>query len=124
MTQPDDEHDGELRQLGVQLDAFDAKRVRQVKSYGEAEGAGEGYRLLAVLIGGVLGGLGLGWLIDHVAHTTPLGLIGGLLIGTAASVYMIARSATRTSGGVEQSRSGSAKPDSISAPTIDDDNGG
>jgi ATP synthase protein I len=118
MPDQDDKSDEALGRLGDKLDAFDAGRVRQVKAYGEA-GAGEGYRLLAVLIGGVLVGLGLGWFFDHMVHTSPLGLIGGLLIGTAASVYMIARSAMRTSGQAERS-----KPVSATASDDDDDGNG
>jgi ATP synthase protein I len=49
------------------------------------------------MIGGVLGGLGLGWFVDHVAHTTPFGLIGGLLIGTVGSVVSAVVSAVRMS---------------------------
>jgi ATP synthase protein I len=115
MTQPD-KHDEELSRLGAQLDEFDASRARKVKAYGEAEGASEGYRLMALLIGGVIGGLGLGWLVDRVAHTSPFGLIGGLLIGTAASVYMIVRSASRASD--------SAPPGPAAAPVLDDDDNG
>jgi ATP synthase protein I len=96
MPDQDDESDGALGRLGDQLDAFDAKRVRQVKTFGEAEGAGEGYRLLAMLIGGVIGGLGLGWFLDRLAHTSPFGLIGGLLIGAAAAIFAIFRSASRS----------------------------
>lgn len=119
MTQPDDENDRALDRLGEQLDTFDAKRIRKVKSYGETEGVGEGYRLLAVLISGVIGGLGIGWFFDHMAHTSPIGLIVGLLIGTAAAVYTIARSAMRTSAGAEQS-----KPNSATSPDDEHKNGG
>jgi ATP synthase protein I len=54
---------------------------------------GEGYRLLGELIGGLLGGLGLGWVVDYFAHTTPFGMVIGLLLGTAASTYLVVKSA-------------------------------
>ena len=54
---------------------------------------GEGYRLLSEVIGGMLGGLGLGWVVDHFAHTTPFGLVIGMLLGTAASAYAAMKSA-------------------------------
>jgi ATP synthase protein I len=41
----------------------------------------------------VLGGLGLGWLIDRFAHTGPWGVLGGLLIGSVVSVYAAVRTA-------------------------------
>ena len=123
MPQPDEKQDEALGRLGQRLDAFDAKRVRQVKTYGES-GAGEGYRLLGVLIGGVIGGLGLGWAFDTLAHTSPFGLIGGLLIGTAASVYLIARSATGASDRAEQSKPVSAPSADQKSADFEDDNGG
>ena len=48
-------------------------------------------------MGGVLGGLGLGWLFDRIAHTAPWGLIGGLVIGTGLSAYLAATMAGRMS---------------------------
>jgi len=56
---------------------------------------GEGYRLLGEVIGGVLGGLGLGAVVDYFAHTTPFGIVIGLLLGTAASAYAAFKSADR-----------------------------
>lgn len=54
-----------------------------------------GVALLGV-IGGYVGlciglGLGIGWLLDVVLHTTPLFLIIGLLIGFAGSFFLIYR---------------------------------
>ena len=70
------------------------------------------------MLSGVLGGLGLGWFFDHVAHTSPFGLIGGLLIGTVASMYSTVRAASRMSdAAAAKSRSGPAH----SAPFDDDD---
>jgi ATP synthase protein I len=97
MTDPDEDSEEALTRLGVRLDAIDATRTRRAAPIGEATGAGEGYRLLGTLIGGVLGGLGLGWCFDRLAHTAPFGLIGGLLIGAAASIYTVVRSATAAS---------------------------
>jgi ATP synthase protein I len=45
------------------------------------------------VIGGILCGIGLGWVFDHFAHTTPFGLVIGLLLGTAASAYAAMKSA-------------------------------
>jgi ATP synthase protein I len=98
MPQPDDTRDEAIKRLDKGLDAFASSRARPSSAQAdEAQSVGQGYRLLAVLISGVLGGLGFGWFIDHVAHTTPFGLIGGLLIGTVASIYSAVRTAMRMS---------------------------
>lgn len=65
--------------------------------------AGVGYRLLAGLIGGLLGGLGLGWTFDHFAHTSPIGLISGLLIGLGVSIFAAVRTASAISAKAELS---------------------
>ena len=65
---------------------------------------GDGYRLLGEAIGGILGGLGLGWVFDHFAHTTPFGLVIGLLLGTAASAYAAVKSADQMLGDVARPR--------------------
>jgi ATP synthase protein I len=50
--------------------------------------AGKAYRIIAELIGGVLVGLALGFVVDRFAGTTPWGLIGGVLFGFAVSIWM------------------------------------
>ena len=96
MSQPDDESQEALQRLQTRLDALKAERTPKSKADGSAERSmGEGYRLLGEVIGGVLGGLGLGWLVDHVAHTTPFGMVIGLLLGTAASAYAAMKSADK-----------------------------
>ena len=98
MPQPDDTRDEAIKRLDQGLDAFAKTRAKpNTAQADEAQSVGQGYRLLAVLISGVLGGLGLGWFIDRVAHTQPFGLIGGLLIGTVASIYSMVRTAMRMS---------------------------
>jgi len=54
---------------------------------------GRGYRFLGEVVGGVLGGLGFGWLFDRFAHTAPFGLVGGLLIGVGVSTFVAIRGA-------------------------------
>ena len=94
MASPDDPNEEALSRLDRKLDAFEAERARKVAPGGN-RALGDGYRFLGEVIGGVLGGLGLGWLLDHFAHTTPLGLIGGMLIGTGLSIFIAVRGASR-----------------------------
>jgi ATP synthase protein I len=95
MSQPDDESRRALERLNQRLEAFSSDRAPK-RAAGEAEsGVGEGYRMIAELIGGVLGGLGLGWVVDQFAHTRPFGMLIGLLAGTAASVYAVVKTASR-----------------------------
>jgi ATP synthase protein I len=50
-----------------------------------------------------LGGTGLGWLVDRFTHTQPLGLIGGLLIGTGFAIFVAVRGAAeRTKKAMEE----------------------
>jgi ATP synthase protein I len=97
MRETPDPGDDPLKRLDERLDAFDAERRRKrpVLDLGQGGGASAAYRVLAQMLGGVFGGLGLGWLLDRVAHTKPWGLIGGLLIGTTTSIVMMIRAASR-----------------------------
>ena len=94
MPKPDESSHGDLKRLDQRLDAFEAGRAGKSSIRGMG-GASDGYRLLGEMLGGVLGGLGLGWLIDRLAHTTPWGVLGGLLIGAGMSVYATVRTASR-----------------------------
>ena len=81
-----------LKRLDARLAAFEADR--EPNSGGSAQRAmGRGYRFLGEVVGGVLGGLGFGWLFDQFAHTAPFGLIGGLLIGVGVSTFVAIRGA-------------------------------
>src|SRR5580698_7597290 len=94
----DETRDRALQSLDSKLQAFEAQRAPKPSPFGGSEGGmGEGYRLLGGLIGGVLGGIGLGWTFDHFVHTSPIGLICGLLIGTVASIVGAVTSASRMS---------------------------
>jgi ATP synthase protein I len=58
-----------------------------------ASGYARGFRLSSELVAGVLVGAGLGWLIDRVLGVAPWGLIVFLLLGFAAGVLNVMRSA-------------------------------
>jgi ATP synthase protein I len=58
-----------------------------------ASGYARGFRLSSELVAGVLVGAGLGWLVDRLLGTSPWGLIVLLLLGFAAGVLSIMRSA-------------------------------
>jgi ATP synthase protein I len=58
-----------------------------------ASGYAKGFRLSSELVAGVIVGAGLGWLVDRWFGITPWGLIVFLLLGFAAGVLNVMRSA-------------------------------
>lgn len=111
--QPSDEE--ALARLGQRADALQARTARK-QSRTSYEASGAGYKLVAELVSGVLGGLGLGWLVDRFAHTSPFGLIVGVLGGAIASVVLVVISASRMG---DQARKG-APADSVPVDDEDD----
>jgi ATP synthase protein I len=94
MPDPDTPNEEALRHLDRKLDALEAERDRKAAPGGN-RALGDGYRFLGEVVGGVLGGLGLGWLFDRLVHTMPWGMIGGMLIGIGVSLYTAVRGASR-----------------------------
>ncbi|MGI9169824.1 MAG: AtpZ/AtpI family protein [Caulobacteraceae bacterium] len=70
------------------------------------------------MLGGVLGGLGIGWLVDRFAHTGPWGVLGGLLIGAGVSVYATVQTASAISA---RSAERGAEKTLGPAPAVPDD---
>jgi ATP synthase protein I len=97
MGEPQDPHQEAFRRLDDRLGALEASRTRKTVRF-ESQGSGAGYRLIAELVGGVLMGVGLGWLLDRFAHTSPWGMIGGVLIGAAGSIFLAVRSMSAPGG--------------------------
>jgi ATP synthase protein I len=58
-----------------------------------ASGYARGFRLSSELVGGVALGAGLGWLVDRGLGIAPWGLIVFVLLGFAAGVLNVMRSA-------------------------------
>jgi ATP synthase protein I len=96
MAKPHDKRDEASSDFEKRLEGLEAQRSKTA-TYAAGKSLNEGYRLVASLISGVLVGLGLGWLIDHFAHTSPWGLIGGLLVGTGVSLFNVVRASARMS---------------------------
>ncbi|MBN9465440.1 MAG: F0F1 ATP synthase assembly protein I [Brevundimonas sp.] len=70
----------------------------------------EAYKIVAELLGGVFIGLGLGFGVDRLFGTNPWGLIGGVLLGFALSIYMARRTANRL---MAQAKASGIEPKSI-----------
>jgi ATP synthase protein I len=76
--------------------------------------ATDGYRVLGQMLGGVLGGVGLGWLFDKVVHTSPLGLVAGLIVGSGLSIWSTVHTGSRLGAAAK-------KQPSSAAPATDDE---
>ena len=116
MPKLDEPFDEALKRLDERLDALATATRREPRHFGQESSAAGGYRVLGELIGGVLAGLGLGWLVDRIVPAvSPWGLIVGLLLGMGAAVYAVVRSAGRMNNSAE------AKPAPNAAASFDDD---
>jgi ATP synthase protein I len=103
MPESGDDDPETLGSLDERLTAFEASR-RKAPSVGFAHaGASVGYRLIAQMLGGMFGGVGLGWLVDRFAHTRGIAIMAGLLIGSTVAVISTIRSASRMATGSQTS---------------------
>ena len=107
---PDDTPDP-LRRFDRDLAAFESSRQKSVSS--GLGGAADGYRMLGQVLGGVFGGVGIGWLVDHFLHTGPWGLVVGLVAGSGLSIVAAIRTASRLSA--------KAQAETGPAPSVADD---
>jgi ATP synthase protein I len=77
---------------GRPSDSADADRAATASGYAK------GFRLSSELVAGVVVGAGIGWLIDRWLAISPWGLIVFLLLGFAAGVLNVMRSAGLVAG--------------------------
>jgi ATP synthase protein I len=86
-----------LRRLGSRLDHMAASRPHEKgsaqRSGTDASAMARGFRLSAELVAGVVVGAIIGWLLDRAFGLSPWGLIVFLLLGFAAGVLNVMRSA-------------------------------
>lgn len=69
------------------------QRQEQERSKGDTRGYAQAMKLSSEFIAGIVVGGGIGWLVDQWLETTPFGLIVFLLLGFAAGVLNVLRSA-------------------------------
>jgi len=90
MPKADDPREEAIRRLDERADALEARTARRNPDYG-TKAVSQASQLVAGLIGGPLVGLGLGFGFHYLAHTAPWGLIVGILIGFALSIFVTMR---------------------------------
>ncbi len=80
--------------------------------------AGQAYKVVAQLLGGVFLGIAVGFGIDHYAGTAPWGVIGGVLVGFGVSLWMAWQTAQRL---MAQAAASGVEPRSIPFDDVDDE---
>ncbi|MGH7024738.1 MAG: AtpZ/AtpI family protein [Caulobacteraceae bacterium] len=104
MPEPDETSREAFENLDQKLETFEASRKAKPSPLsGLGDSSSDGFRMLGQILGGVLGGLGLGWLVDRLAHTSPFGILVGLLVGVGFSVFAAVRTATAMSAKADAS---------------------
>jgi ATP synthase protein I len=98
--------DARIDALEARLKA--AREREEQRNRPQVKGADANYRsgnrALATLVGGIIGGLVIGYAFDALVHTTPWGLLIGLFLGTVSAFRSIILAAqTRPAGEAEQS---------------------
>jgi len=96
MSLPPESREEAIARLNRSASDLETRTTREASAELAAQAVtGQAYKIIAELIGGVLIGLGAGFLVDRFFGTTPWGIIGGVLLGFALSIYMARRTANR-----------------------------
>jgi ATP synthase protein I len=85
-----------LKQLGKQLDQIKSSRPAEdavPRQQADASGMARGLRLSTELVAGVIVGAVIGWLLDRLLGISPWGFIVFVLLGFAAGIVNVMRSA-------------------------------
>src|SRR5262245_6033813 len=105
----------QLDALGQQLAEAKARRADSPQSEGEARGAafGKALRLATELVAGVAVGGFIGWALDHLFGSAPFLMVAFLILGAAAGIMNVVRSAKAMQAEV--------KPGKAPPAVLDDD---
>ena len=93
MSLPPESREEAIKRLADSASSLEARTVQQAHDAAGERAVGQAWRILADLFGGVFVGLAIGFVVDRFAGTEPWGLIGGVLLGFAVSVWMAWRTA-------------------------------
>jgi ATP synthase protein I len=116
MSLPPESREEAIKRLTKSASAMEARNARQLSHEAAGQAAsGQAWRIIADLFGGVFIGLAIGFLVDRFANTGPWGLIGGVLLGFAVSVFMAWQTAQRL---MAQAKASGVEPKSV---PFDDD---
>jgi ATP synthase protein I len=111
MSTPPESREEAIARLTRSASALEGKTSSEAKA--EAAGravAGQAYKVVANLLGGVFLGIAVGFGIDHYAGTAPWGVIGGVLVGFAVSLWMAWQTAQKL---MSQAAASGVEPRSI-----------
>jgi ATP synthase protein I len=111
MSTPTESREEAIERLNKRASELEAATAPKTSEHLAATAVtSQAYKIIAELIGGVLVGLGLGFGADRLLGITPWGLIGGVLLGFALSIYMARRTANRL---MAQAKASGVVPQSI-----------
>jgi ATP synthase protein I len=93
---PEVHGDPRLTSLDERLDAVRRAEEERTATLGQpaaltGKGAAQGQRILSTLLGAPLGAALIGWVIDRLAGTAPVGLLVMLFLGFGAAVSQVLR---------------------------------
>jgi len=111
MSQPTESREEAIKRLTESASALEARTAREVSQDAAGQAAAsQAWRIIADLLGGVFVGLALGFVVDRFLGTNPWGLIGGVLLGFAISIWMAWRTAQRITA---QAKASGVEPKSV-----------
>jgi ATP synthase protein I len=102
-------------ELGRKLEDVQARKALQSgESHARGTGVGQAFKLAIELVVGVVVGTGMGWVLDRQLGTAPWFLILFLLLGFAAGMSNLFRSARRMQAAAEPlQRAAPSVPDEV-----------
>jgi ATP synthase protein I len=96
MSLPPESREEAIARLNRSASSLEARTESKLaQELAGQKAAGQAWRIIADLFGGVFVGLAIGFGVDHFAGTSPVGIISGVLLGFALSVWMAWRTAQR-----------------------------
>lgn len=119
MSQEPESREEAIARLNKSASELEARsRSQLAHDLAGQKAAGQAWRILADLLGGVFVGLILGVILDRFAHTGPWGTIGGVLLGFGVSLWMGWRTSQRL---MAEAKASGVEPRSV---PFDDENEG